>query len=524
MHNTGQTAQAMSANLRDHILSTLSSLPGTRDFHLHVLVSSPRKNSSLYYFARPRPRVYLQDILILLSEQRSLDSPRILVSAIEAAVYHIPATSSAVLYVSKVDSTGQATSPSPTSHLVRALLSFYVDPRTRPLAVDHLWIQLFARAQAQYLFPNSAEYPGKRPLSDIKLCVWWKRVLSWVAAEAKPETIIKPFYILPGCSELEAENSLRIASSSTASPTGLKWIYGHPYSLSEIPSPCPISIEAPNLGHYIPNFDDDPKSRFLDEIAYTTEEGIKSPVRKRSRTNEESGANKKSVGEEVSTASTKDDRPLGELSKVTPDEFWERMSFRQECVAGAITGFFTLIVSSSSSTSPDNPTQRSISPLAPQPGQVSSQLNKRIMTSLQTGNEFSTIERSIRATETLETAIKGLCDGITTVRSGDGPPAPIRPRKLDRCTPEPETPSLLAPPSTPPPRRLHGKAVLPDVSPNPFPEPVASLETYHSHIYGSISVRNPVAADKNTSVKADAVPAIPQVTVLTVRRKKKRTD
>ena len=523
MHNTGQAAQAMSANLRDHILSTLSSLPGTRDFHLHVLVSSPRKNSSLYYFARPRPRVYLQDILILLSEQRSLDSPRILVSAIEAAVYHIPATSSAVLYVSKVDSTGQATSPSPTSHLVRALLSFYVDPRTRPLSVDHLWIQLFARAQAQYLFPNSAEYPGKRPLSDIKLCVWWKRVLSWVAAEAKPETIIKPFYILPGCSELEAENSLRIASSSTASPTGLKWIYGHPYSLSEIPPPCPISIEAPNLGHYIPNFDDDPKSRFLDEIAYTTEEGIKSPVRKRSRTNEESGTNKKSVGEEVSTASTKDDRPLGELSKVTPDEFWERMSFRQECVAGAVTGFFTLIVSSSSSTSPDNPTQKSISPLAPQPGQVSSQLNKRIMTSLQTGNEFSTIERSIRATETLETAIKGLCDGITTVRSGDGP-APIRPRKLDRCTPEPETPSLLAPPSTPPPRRLHGKAVLPDVSPNPFPEPVASLETYHSHIYGSISVRNPVAVDKNTCVKADAVPAIPQVTVLTVRRKKKRTD
>lgn len=510
----------MSANLRDHILSTLSSLPGTREFHLHVLVSSPRKNSSLYYFAKPRPRVYLQDILVLLSEQRSPDSPRILVSAIEAAVYHIPATSSAVLYVSKVDSTGQATAPSPTSHLVRALLSFYVDPGTRPLAIDHLWIQLFARAQAQYLFPNSAEYPGKRPLSDIKLCVWWKRVLSQVAGEAKPETIIKLFYILPGCSEFEAENSLRIASSSTAGPTGLKWTYGHPYSLSEIPPPCPINIEAPNLGHYIPYFDDDPKSRFLDEIAYTTEEGIKSPVRKRSRTNEESGANKKSAGEEGSTSS-KDDRPLGELSKVTADEFWERMSFRQECIAGAVTGFFTLIVSSPTSTSPGNPTQRSISPLAPQPGQVSSQLNKRIMTSLQTGNEFSTIERSIRATETLETAIKGLCDGITTVRSGDGPPAPICPRTLDRCTPEPETPSLLAPPRTPPRR---GKAVLPDVSPNPFPEPVASLETYHSHIYGSISIRNPVAADKSTSVKADAAPAIPQVTVLTVRRKKKRTD
>lgn len=31
---------------------------------------------------------------------------------------------------------------------------------------------------------------------------------------------------------------------------------------------------------------------------------------------------------------------MGGLSKVGPDEFWERMFFRQECIAGAATGLF----------------------------------------------------------------------------------------------------------------------------------------------------------------------------------------
>ena len=105
----------MTANLRDHLLHALSSLPGTRHFHIHVLVSSPRKHTSLYPYATTRPRVYAQDILILLSEQRDLSAPRIFVTAIEANVFNIPQTSSAILYVSKVDSTGQGARPSPTS-------------------------------------------------------------------------------------------------------------------------------------------------------------------------------------------------------------------------------------------------------------------------------------------------------------------------------------------------------------------------------------------------------------------------
>jgi regulator of Ty1 transposition protein 109 len=92
--------------------------------------------------------LYLQDTLILPSEQTTPDSPSqaVFVSAIESCVYNIPAMSCAILYVSKVDSTGQATAsaPSPTPVLVHALLLFYADLAARPIMIsavaDHLWI------------------------------------------------------------------------------------------------------------------------------------------------------------------------------------------------------------------------------------------------------------------------------------------------------------------------------------------------------------------------------------------------
>jgi len=39
-----------------------------------------------------------------------------------------------------------------------------------------------------------------------------------------------------------------------------------------------------NLGRFIPSFEDDPKARFMDEIAHTTNSDVvKSPVRKRAK-------------------------------------------------------------------------------------------------------------------------------------------------------------------------------------------------------------------------------------------------
>ncbi|KAJ7134528.1 DUF1714 domain-containing protein [Mycena epipterygia] len=509
------------SNLRDHLLNGLRDIPGTREFHIHVLVSSPRKFQGLFPFAHPRPRSYLQDILVLLSEQSTPDSPRVFTTAIEACVHNIPSTSCAILYVSKVDSTGQSTSPSPAAALVRSLLVYYADPVTRPVAADHLWIHLFARAQSQYLFPNSADYSGKRPLSDVKLCAWWKRVLTQVAdavsARANTRARIRLYYVLPGYSQSEAELSLwrAAAASATSDASGPSWIYGHPYSQTEIPLPCPASSRDPqgNLGHFIPSFDDDPKSRFMDEIACTPDaEGVRSPPRKRARTiphsNEPDVPKEAAAEKEKERPGGKEERILGDLGKVSADEFWERMSFRQECVSGTVTGFFTAAISCPPSSSQ---TVSGISPLAPLPGQVSCQLNRRILSSLMTGLEFSTVERSIKATETLEGAIRGLCEGIAAV------PTPRNTSSTRDRTPEREpSRALLAPPSTPPRRGTY----VADVSPNPFPEPVTSLETYHSHIYGSVCVSNAAVSPKTGEAGAPTETA--HVTVLAVRKKKKR--
>ncbi|KAJ4482236.1 histone acetylation protein-domain-containing protein [Lentinula aciculospora] len=537
---------SMSINLRDALLNSLITLPGIREFHLHTLISSPRKHLSLFPFAKPKCRSYLQDILILVSEQSTPDSPRILVTVIEACVYNVPSTSCAILYISKVDSTGQCTSPSPTATLVRALLLYYGDPTTRPVAADHLWIQLFARAQSQYLFPNSADFPGKHPLGDVQLCGWWKRVFTDVAFELESHSkryvappVIRLFYVLPGYSEIEAEHSLKPVNAARPVTHSYQWAYGHPYSQNEIPLPCPgndIDTDAPrNLGQFIPSFDDDPKSRFMDEIAYTTgPKGIKSPPRKRARAASSTSHGEDhrldvavsndgdDDGERRDSHIEKDDRPLGELQKVSVDEFWERMSFRQECVAGAVTGFFALGVASFPI---DSDERYAVSPLSPQHGQVSSKMNKRVITSLMTGVEFSTRERAIRATELIESTIRGLCEGISVV------PVPIihapRPRpptsSSERNPITAEHDSFLAPPRTPPPRMANGKRIVPDISPNPFPEPETSLETYHSFIYGSVCISNPVLKTKDISTEDKATPT-PPVTILTVRRKKKRQE
>ena len=487
--------------LRDCLLAAVKDLPGTRQFHIHVLVSAPRRTSSLYIFAKPLPRIYLQDILVLCAEQANPDAPRIMVTAIEASVYHVPSTSSLVLYIGKVDSTGQGSQPSPTVALVRALLAYYANPLTRPIPAKHLWIHLFARAQGQYLFPNSSEFAGKRPLSDIKLCAWWKRVLSDVARETQSKVAaLNLYHLFPGYTETEASNALKYASKSSSGD--VTWTYGHPYSQTDIPLPCPRSREGQNLGWFIPSFDDDPKSRFLDDIAYNTEGEIKSPVRKRARRDSNEGKEKEDKG-------GKNDAPLGELNKVSADEFWERMSFRQECVSGAITGFFAVGIKSVE--------DGEMATAALGPGLVSPQMIKRVLASLTTGVEFSTAERAARATETLESTIKRLCEGIGAVHT---PIVSGGRAATERQTPEREQ-GPPAPPSTPPrPRPGAQRAATEEGSPGGAPEPEleTTLETYSQYIFGTVAGSG-VSSGGGVGAGPGGAGA---VRVLTARRKQRR--
>ena len=529
-------------NLRDSLLDALKSLPGTREVHLHTLVSAPSKTQELFPYASPRPRVWQQHIIILASEQPSVAQPRVFVTAVEAYFYVIPSTRSGILYVSKVDSTGQGQKPSPTSTIVKQLIRFYVDPDTRPSLggvsglAEHVWVHVFARAQKQYLFPNSADFEGKRPLSDVKLCSWWKSILTSVSEELSKRTgrregeRIRLWHVLPGLNELEAFQALRspsstnLDSSSSFDHPSITWIYGHPSTqkpddVDSIPLPCPAdgkggaSGSSFNLGRFIPSFEDDPKARFMDEIAHTTNSDlIKSPARKKA---------KKAADEDIHEVEKRGGSRTGELEKVTPEEYWERMSFRQECVAGIVTGFFTmgcviLLPTRSGVGGSDS------SVFASQPGQVSSNITKRVMNSLMTGIEFSTVERAVRGTETLEGAIRGMCEGISVCGEVDPPRLG---QEHGRKTPESgeQHDHLVVPPSTPPRRTgVGGGLVGTEISPNPFPEPTASLETYASWIYGSVCVDNPLPAKPSGEREGSDKVSGRKITVLAVRKKRKK--
>lgn len=488
--------------LRDALLASLESIPGTRNFHLHALVTQSRKHSGLYPYATPRPRVFVQDVLILLSEQASEGGPNVFVAAIEAAIYHVPSTSSSLLYVAKVDSTGQAKAPSPTSVLVRAFLTFYASPQTRPFQSKHIWIHVFARSQTQYIFPNSADYTGKHVLTDVQLCGWWKQQLEKVAtsiAHKDPTAKRHISYLLPGLNELEAEQAMRkrnVPNPPQVHP--LTWQYGQPFTSSDIPSPCPPPDGAPsNLGHTIPYFDDDPKSRFLDDLVNTLDAPMapSSPAKKR----------RKLDGDDEEKVKPTADKPnMGELSKLSAAEFWERMGFRQECVQGAITGFFALAVSTSSEGSHHAPSPHS---LIVHPGEVSTNVFRRIHTTLTKNNEFCSTVIAENATSVVESLIRSLCEpGLPD----DGPPPPTEtPISLASSPPAPSTPSRRA-------------STLEDEKDNQAPSaevPVASPDTYLKFIYGQIQLSNPPLPPKNPMSGSEGI--LEPVTLLAVRKKKR---
>lgn len=186
----------MVSTLRDFVASELGKLPGSRTLTLHALVSAPQREIELFPYAQtPRNlKISSQNILMLVSESIKSDSsdaddatnsPSILAAALEATLYLFPGTSSSILYIGKVDTTGFSnTSPSPARTLARATIDYYVRPDTRPAECgQRVWVHLFARAQSQYLFPDSAEWKSKRVLGDAGLVRWWWSLFGDVARD-----------------------------------------------------------------------------------------------------------------------------------------------------------------------------------------------------------------------------------------------------------------------------------------------------------------------------------------------------
>ncbi len=233
---------------------------------------------------------------------------RALVFAVEVLIF--TTAYQTTLFVSKADSTGYLHllnlakgTPSPIRQVCATFLAYLLDHRRR----SHVQsvVNLFARAQAQYLFPGSVRNKGKHVLDDRGLVRWWCRVLNPLVEglSREPWAAAKGYLLVPGLEEMETRAFVPRTTASTAN-----WVIGHPLErvshytrdFGAVPPRC-----------LIPGYPDDPKSRFRDEL-----------------------------DEEVSKQAQgiKAWRSVKSL-----EQFWDMMAFRQECSSGRLTGFVWLV-------------------------------------------------------------------------------------------------------------------------------------------------------------------------------------
>nr|KIR44307.1 hypothetical protein I312_06506 [Cryptococcus bacillisporus CA1280] len=330
-------------------------------------------------------------------ENKSEENPRVLIAAISAHLYNFSSSTPSILYISKVDSSGYYSSATPlplTRHLIRSFILYFL------AECPALRVQLFARAQRQYLFANSADWKGKKVLGGAGLCKWWKGVYedvasSWASSpgsgpaglelEEKKQNM-KLGFILPGYDEQEAKTLL---GTGRPLPKGMHWTYTPPFTSPPIPSPSSPTVSGSGSGSgtrvslatLIPSLPDDPKTRFLEELvsehprppntctSSTTTITSSTITEKKQGGQEESksepepgsesgsgsgnGLDKRQGGGKEGKNKTRKGREAEEdaaqrtfaeniLHAVGIAEFWERMGFRQECASGDVTGFFTL--------------------------------------------------------------------------------------------------------------------------------------------------------------------------------------
>ncbi|OQE23655.1 hypothetical protein PENSTE_c008G04035 [Penicillium steckii] len=268
----------------------------------------------------------------------SIDAPKeysdnegaeIIVFGMEVLVYTTAHLTT--IFVSKADSTGLL-------HLLHlphkvSVLRLVSNTFLSHLARTHqrpgvrLVISLFARAQNQYLFPGSIENSGKHVLDDRGLIKWWCRSADPILREHESESVSRDsqqqsqtgeaakasataYLIVPGCDRFETRNFFPPTAKSDPQDRP-RWLNSYPlHQMVHNPSAPPRCL--------VPRLPDDPKTRFLidldDELPEPTE------------------------GEDA-TPSTGLWRSVRSL-----DQFWEMMSFRQECSAGRLVGFLWLVI------------------------------------------------------------------------------------------------------------------------------------------------------------------------------------
>jgi regulator of Ty1 transposition protein 109 len=271
----------------------------------------------------------------------------LLVFGLEVLVYTTDRLTT--LFVSKADSTGYL-------HLLKVVqrvsllrlvsttfLSYLVQARQRPGV--RLVVSLFARAQSQYLFPSSIDNPGKHVLDDRELIKWWCRVLDPIVREYDAESpeydksgiaqastsadsSATAYLIVPACDQFETRSFF---PNTVKSDGKLRPRWRNLYPLHQI---CKNSEAPPRC--LVPRFPDDPKARFLVDLDGELPEHAEDVL----------DPKRANFGHWRSVKSL--------------DQFWEMMSFRQECSAGRLVGFLWLIVNSAPPVQTDERSEHSL--------------------------------------------------------------------------------------------------------------------------------------------------------------------
>ena len=258
------------------------------------------------------------------------DSHPLLVFAIEVLIYTTAHLTT--LFISKADSTGYLhllglpkNVPSPLRTLCTTFLLWLRLSRGR--SDRKLVLSLFARAQDQYLFPGSKENSHKHVLDDRRLIKWWCKVVDPLMVkpgakqEENAECLHGSAYLrIPGFNKQETQVFFPRTETSPQNAQQ-RWTFGDPLQQlarsAGLPERC-----------LVPRFPDDPKARFLLDL-----------------------------DDELPETETEKESPLGPDGQILPsqegagrwrsvkslEQFWDTMSYRQECAAGRLVGFLWVV-------------------------------------------------------------------------------------------------------------------------------------------------------------------------------------
>lgn len=231
------------------------------------------------------------------------------------------------LFVSKADSTGYLhllDRPAGTASTIRVVITQFLIHliEAKRSTNSRLVLSLFARAQDQYLFPGSIENSRKHVLDERALIKWWARILDGIFAyykasdgsAAKSATdsnlcSVRGHVVVPGIDAHEARTFIPRDAEYKLSE---HWQVTDPLAVIGKPEGIPERC-------LIPRFPDDPKARFAIDLDDELPES------------EKKGDDEEAPNPVGSAERWRSVRSLA--------QFWELMSFRQECSAGRLVGF-----------------------------------------------------------------------------------------------------------------------------------------------------------------------------------------